>query len=101
MNMPWHFVYVGSNETIKRLYCKDKEHTFSSYFICAGLSGISLYLMIASIASTCTIPLDNIKTRLQIQKCIDPNYKITQKMSSTVPKKEFSTLNAMNCEYAC
>lgn len=58
MNMPWHFVHVGSNETIKRLYCRDKEHTFSTYFICAALS--------ASIASTCTIPLDNIKTRLQV-----------------------------------
>jgi len=39
MNMPWHFVHVGFNETIKRLYCEDKEHTFSTYFICAALSG--------------------------------------------------------------
>ena len=43
MNMPWHFVHVGSNETIKRLYCRDKEHTFSTYFICAALSGIQYH----------------------------------------------------------
>ena len=56
MNIPWQFVLVASNETIKRIVCKDKDHTFSSYFFCAGIS--------AAIASLATIPMDNVKTRL-------------------------------------
>ena len=39
MNIPWQFVQVASNETIKRIYCKDKDHNFYSYFVCAGISG--------------------------------------------------------------
>ena len=39
MNVPWHFVQVATNETIKRLYCPSKDHTFTSYFCCAAIAG--------------------------------------------------------------
>lgn len=58
MNIPWAAVLVGSNESLKLL---TGSHTFMSYFCCASIS--------ASIASILTIPLDNIKTRLQTQTC--------------------------------
>lgn len=61
MNIPWASILVGVNETLKQLVLTEKNNTFSTYFCCAALA--------ASIASTCTIPLDNIKTRLQTQTC--------------------------------
>jgi hypothetical protein len=39
MNLPWQGTLVATNETLKRLYKTDKQHTFSSYFLCAGIAG--------------------------------------------------------------
>jgi Mitochondrial carrier protein len=61
MNIPWASILVGVNETLKQLVLTENNHTFFTYFWCASLA--------ASIASICTIPLDNIKTRLQTQTC--------------------------------
>lgn len=61
MNIPWASILVGVNETLKQLVLTENNHTFSTYFCCAALA--------ASIASACTIPLDNVKTRLQTQTC--------------------------------
>ena len=64
MNIPWNGIMIMTNETIKPLIDEDKNHNFASYFLCAGFSSMKYYL--GMIASVLTMPLDNIKTRLQI-----------------------------------
>jgi len=56
MNIPWNGIMIMTNETIKPLVCKEGDHSFFSFFICAGFSSF--------IASVLTIPFDNIKMRL-------------------------------------
>ena len=52
---------VTVNENLKVLFKKFKENlTIKDYFVCSFTSG--------AIASVVTTPLDNIKTRLNIQK---------------------------------
>jgi len=59
MNVPQAAAIVSVNETLKVMYRPKDGHNVFSYFLCAGIAG--------SIAATMTIPLDNIKTRLQTQ----------------------------------
>jgi len=59
MNVPQAAVIVSVNESLKILYRPQQGHNVFSYFLCAGIAG--------SIAGALTIPLDNIKTRLQTQ----------------------------------
>ncbi len=52
---------MATNENLKMIFRKYKEQlTLKDYFICSFTSG--------AIASIVTTPLDNIKTRLNIQK---------------------------------
>lgn len=68
MNIPYMGLFVASNESLKR--CLDIGTSTSSsssskfagapwYFLAAGMSG--------ALASSLTLPLDNVKTRLQTQ----------------------------------
>ena len=60
MNVPYQSIVVASNETFKRYLTKRKvQLNFGTYFGCASIAGF--------IASTLTMPLDNIRTRLNTQ----------------------------------
>jgi hypothetical protein len=60
-NLPNAMITVSANENLKKLYSKIfGEHTLKSYFACAGAAGI--------LCSLITTPLDNIKTRLNVQQ---------------------------------
>ncbi len=63
MNVPQAAAIVSVNESLKVMYRPEKGHNVLSYFMCAGLAG--------SVAAVLTIPLDNIKTRLQTQTFFD------------------------------
>jgi len=63
MNVPQAAAIVSVNESLKVMYRPEKGHNVLSYFMCAGLAG--------SVAAILTIPLDNIKTRLQTQTFFD------------------------------
>jgi len=63
MNVPQAAAIVSVNESLKVMYRPEKGHNVFSYFMCAGLAG--------SVAAVLTIPLDNIKTRLQTQTFFD------------------------------
>lgn len=60
MNVPYQSVIVGSNEVFKKVLKRRKiELNFATYFSCASLAGF--------IASCATMPLDNIRTKLNTQ----------------------------------
>jgi len=59
MNVPNAAILVGINETLKHNYKPEGGHTIFSYIACAFIAGAT--------AASCTVPLDNIKTRLQTQ----------------------------------
>ena len=60
MNVPYQAIIVGSNEVFKKVLQKRKiELNFSTYFSCACIAGF--------IASLATMPLDNIRTRMNTQ----------------------------------
>lgn len=40
MNIPWAFILVGTNETLKTLFIKQENRNFLSYFTCAAAAGI-------------------------------------------------------------
>jgi hypothetical protein len=63
MNVPQAAAIVSVNESLKVMYRPEKGHNVLSYFMCAGLAG--------SVAAILTIPLDNVKTRLQTQTFFD------------------------------
>jgi hypothetical protein len=57
MNVPWNGFMIMANETIKPIVgASDEDHSFVSYFLCAGISSL--------IATVATMPIDNVKTRL-------------------------------------
>ena len=60
-NLPNAMITVSANENLKKLYEKlFGAHTLASYFACAGTAGV--------LCSLITTPLDNIKTRLNVQQ---------------------------------
>jgi len=60
-NLPNAMITVSANENLKKLYSRlFGEHSLKSYFACAGTAGI--------LCSLITTPLDNIKTRLNVQQ---------------------------------
>lgn len=67
MNVPAAAAIVSVNESLKVLYRPKNGHNVMSYFACAGLAG--------SAAAMITIPLDNIKTRLQTQNFFNESRK--------------------------
>lgn len=61
-------IVVSANENLKVLYKRKNEKIdFKGYFLCASLSGI--------ISSFITTPLDNIKTRLNVQRLANYKFK--------------------------
>ena len=60
-------ITVSANENLKVIYSRYiDEHSIYSYFICASIAGV--------ISSLFTTPLDNIKTRLNVQKLQNKKY---------------------------
>lgn len=60
-NLPNAMITVSANENLKKVYSRlFGEHTLLSYFACAGTAGV--------LCSLITTPLDNIKTRLNVQQ---------------------------------
>jgi hypothetical protein len=60
MNVPYQGIVVGSNEVFKKVVKRNKiELNGGIYFICAGISGL--------IGSLLTMPLDNVRTRMNTQ----------------------------------
>lgn len=60
-NLPNAMITVSANENLKKVYSRMfGEHTLASYFACAGTAGV--------LCSLITTPLDNIKTRLNVQQ---------------------------------
>jgi hypothetical protein len=39
MNIPWAFILVGTNESLKTLLIKREQRNFLSYFGCAAFAG--------------------------------------------------------------
>ena len=99
MNIPWSFVLVSANENLKVLFDLNNNPNFIKFFFCAAFS--------AGIASIFTIPLDNIKTRLQTQTWKDTLYEHDNSASSEksksglagTPKKSFSTMSDSIIKY--
>ena len=59
-NLPNAMITVSANENLKKMYERlFGAHTIASYFACAGTAGV--------LCSLITTPLDNIKTRLNVQ----------------------------------
>ena len=60
MNVPYQAIIVGTNEVFKKILRQRKvELSFSTYFACASVAGF--------IASCATMPLDNVRTRINTQ----------------------------------
>lgn len=71
MNAPYNVSTVIVNENLKKLIEPNKRKwKFSSYLLCGGLAGAT--------SAVLTIPLDNIKTRLQTQETISSCEKHTE-----------------------
>ena len=112
-NLPHSMITVSANENLKKLIRRRVEElSMFHYFICAAAAG--------SISSMITTPLDNIKTRLNVQQvCVDQLMKIKENLTPRskrlniqeivgetvagrfpVLKREFShnNLNMPNCK---
>jgi len=95
MNVPQAAAMVTMNETLKVLYKPKNGHNVFSYFLCAGMAG--------SFAAGMTIPLDNIKTRLQTQtffnesrKSVPSSSAVEHFRSSFESKRQRFTLSLAN-----
>lgn len=79
-NLPSQMITVSANENLKTIYKNYFGHiSFSGYFLCAGLAGI--------ISSIFTTPLDNIKTRLNVQQIHKEEF-VKQKKNIKIHKTE-------------
>jgi len=85
MNVPAAAAVVSVNESLKVLYRPKNGHNVLSYFACAGLAG--------SAAAIITIPLDNIKTRLQTQNFFNDSRK-EEKVKVPTSEKSHNTSKA-------
>jgi len=45
MNIPWAFILVGTNESLKTLLITPENRSFFHYFSCAALSGFFPYFL--------------------------------------------------------
>jgi hypothetical protein len=63
MNAPYAITTVTINENLKKIIKpNERNYKFWSYFFCAGIAGAT--------ASFVTCPMDNIKTKLQVQSTV-------------------------------
>jgi len=79
MNVPQAAVIVSVNESLKVLYKPKNGHNVLSYFLCAGIAGSASAMM--------TIPLDNIKTRLQTQTFFQDSRRDMEKSRPSIEKR--------------
>ena len=45
MNIPWAFILVGTNESLKKVMITKENRNFFSYFACAALAGVKLKIL--------------------------------------------------------
>jgi hypothetical protein len=68
MNAPYAITTVVVNENIKKVVePKKRKYKFMSYFTCAAIAGKNYKLILGAFATLITMPMDNIKTKLQTQ----------------------------------
>jgi len=97
MNVPQAAAIVSVNESLKILYKPKDGHNIFSYFMCAGIAG--------SVAAMLTIPMDNIKTRLQTQNFFTESRRELEKNPraagqvnlSRAQKSFFATVKESSC----
>jgi solute carrier family 25 iron transporter 28/37 len=82
MNVPQAAVIVCVNESLKVLYKPKNGHNVFSYFFCAAVAG--------SAAALATIPLDNVKTRLQTQTFFQDSRRDLEKSRPSLENKRVS-----------
>jgi solute carrier family 25 iron transporter 28/37 len=63
MNVPFGALIVTINETLKHKYLDPNNSSLINYYLMAGIAGL--------LASVPTCPLDVIKTRLNVQHCMN------------------------------
>lgn len=92
-NLPNAMITVSANENLKQIYQKRiGELSMLGYFMCASTAGV--------LSSLVTTPLDNIKTRLNVQNFFNKNQdtfteilRHTKNKSSTQNGTSFSLMN--------
>lgn len=65
MNVPFGALIVTINETLKQKYLSTTNNSLVDYYLLAGVAGL--------LAAVPTCPLDVIKTRLNVQNCMNKN----------------------------
>lgn len=89
MNVPYQAVIVGSNEVFKKVLKRRKiELNFATYFGCASLAGF--------IASCATMPLDNIRTKLNTQCDLVPQVFCPDKIECQCTKERQGQIKYRN-----
>lgn len=89
MNVPYQAVIVGSNEVFKKVLKRRKiELNFFTYFGCASVAGL--------IASCCTMPFDNVRTRMNTQCDLVPQTACPEKIECLCTRERQGAIKYKN-----
>lgn len=89
MNVPYQSLIVASNEVFKKVLKRRKiELNFGTYFGCASLAGL--------IASCFTMPLDNVRTKMNTQCDLIPQPACPDKIECQCTKERQGTIKYRN-----
>ena len=89
MNVPYQAIIVANNEVFKKLLQRrNVELGFLTYFSCASFAGF--------IASCCTMPLDNIRTRMNTQCDLVAQLSCPEKIACVCTKERNGAIKYRN-----
>jgi asparaginyl-tRNA synthetase len=89
MNVPYQSLIVASNEVFKKVLRRKKiELNFATYFGCASLAGL--------IASCFTMPLDNVRTKMNTQCDLIPQPACPDKIECQCTKQRQGAIKYRN-----
>lgn len=89
MNVPYQSLIVASNEVFKKALLRNKvELSFATYFGCASVAGF--------IASCFTMPLDNVRTKMNTQCDLVPQPACPDKIECLCTKQRQGTIKYRN-----